>query len=86
MLAGLAVVVTIVLDFALIPLLGVLGAALASVVAYVVYGVASLVAVSRESGVPVSELVIPTRADLALYPATVLSVLSRIRPSSQPPV
>jgi O-antigen/teichoic acid export membrane protein len=85
-LAGLAVLVTIALDFALIPPFGVLGAALASVVAYVVYGLVSLVAVSRESGVAVSELVIPTRADLALYPATVLSLLSRIRPSTQPPV
>jgi O-antigen/teichoic acid export membrane protein len=86
MLAGLAVLVTIALDLALIPLFGVLGAALASVVAYVVYGLISLVAISRESGIAFSELVIPTRADLALYPTTVLSFLSRIRPSSQPPV
>jgi Na+-driven multidrug efflux pump len=85
-LAGLAVLVTIALDLALIPLFGVLGAALASVVAYVVYGLISLVAISRESGIAFSELVIPTRADLALYPTTVLSLLSRIRPSSQPPV
>jgi O-antigen/teichoic acid export membrane protein len=82
--AGLAALVTIALDLVLIPLFGVLGAALASVAAYVVYGIVSLVAVSRESGIAVSELVIPTRADLAMYPATFLSLLSRIRPPSQP--
>lgn len=66
-LAGLAAVVTVVLNLALIPPLGVLGAALASVVAYTTYGVASLIALHRISGITIRRLLVPTRADFALY-------------------
>jgi O-antigen/teichoic acid export membrane protein len=66
-LAGLAAGATVLLDFALIPPLGVIGAALASVVAYTTFGVASLIALHRVSGIPLRRLFLPTRADLAQY-------------------
>jgi stage V sporulation protein B len=66
-LTAAAAVVTIVLDFALIPPFGVIGAAIASVCAYSTLGIGSLVALRRVSGIPVRELIVPTRADLAFY-------------------
>jgi O-antigen/teichoic acid export membrane protein len=80
-LAGLAAVVTIVLDFALIPPLGVIGAALASVIAYTTYGIVSLVALHRVSGIPIRQLVVPTRADFAAYWQFVRLASSRLRPT-----
>ncbi len=80
-LAGLAAVVTIVLDFALIPPLGVIGAALASVIAYTTYGIASLIALHRVSGIPIRQLVVPTRADFAVYWRFVRLAASRLRPT-----
>ena len=63
LLAGASGLVTVALDVALIPSLGVPGAALASVLAYCLFGVGSLVAVSRVSGLALRELVVPTRGD-----------------------
>jgi stage V sporulation protein B len=65
--AGVALVVTIVLDLALIPPFGAVGAAVASVCAYVVYGLVSLRGLARVSGIPLRTLAIPTAADLRLY-------------------
>jgi stage V sporulation protein B len=83
--AGAAVVVTVVLDVVLIPFFGVPAAAVVSVVAYTVFGVASLIALSRVSEIPVRELVVPTREDLALYPAAARRLLQRLRTSSAEP-
>ncbi len=77
--AGLAVVVTVALDVVLIPLFGVPGAAVASVVAYTIYGVASLIALSRVSGIGVRELALPRRVDLELYPAAIRRGAARVR-------
>jgi len=66
-LAGLAAVVTIALDLALIPPFGVIGAALASTAAYTAYGVASLVVLHRVTGLPIRRLAVPTRADVRAY-------------------
>jgi O-antigen/teichoic acid export membrane protein len=66
-LAGLAAGATVILDLALIPTLGVLGGALASVIAYTCFGIASLIALSRVSGMPATELLIPTREELLIY-------------------
>jgi Na+-driven multidrug efflux pump len=60
--------VTIVLDLILIPTFGVVGAAVASTVAYVWFGTVSLIVLSRIAGFPVRALAIPTRDDLASYP------------------
>ncbi len=68
-LAGLAAAVTVVLDLALIPPLGVFGGALASVGAYITFGVASLIALHRVTGIPLRRLAVPTRADFAAYGA-----------------
>jgi len=66
-LGGLAAAFTVGLDLLLIPPLGVMGAALASVGAYSIFGVASLVALSRVSGIPVRELIVPRRSDFLAY-------------------
>jgi O-antigen/teichoic acid export membrane protein len=84
LLKGAAAVVTVGLDFALIPRFGVIGAAVASSVAYAFFGVLSLVTLARLSGVPVRRLVLPTRADLALYPRAVRALLARVRPAVAP--
>ena len=77
--AAASVIVTVALDFALIPPFGIAGAAVASVAAYVVYGVGSLVALEHASAIPLRELVIPTRADFALYATAVRRALARLR-------
>jgi Na+-driven multidrug efflux pump len=84
-LAGLATGVTAVLDFVLIPSLGVIGAALAAVAAYSTFGVASVLALRRLSGIPVRELVVPTRADLASYWQFIRGAAKRLRGSTPPP-
>lgn len=66
-LAGLTVVVTLPLDLALIPRYGVAGAAVASSIAYAVYGSTSLVVLSRITRTPLGVLSIPQRADIAVY-------------------
>ncbi|MGZ4308728.1 MAG: oligosaccharide flippase family protein [Gaiellaceae bacterium] len=83
--AGAAVVITVVLDVILIPFYGVPAAAIVSVIAYVVYGVTSLIVLSRVSKIPVRELVMPTREDLALYPAAARRLLHRRKTSSAEP-
>ena len=60
-------------------------AAVVSFVAYVVYGVTSLIALSRVSKIPLRELVVPTRADLLLYPAAARRLLQRLRTSDAEP-
>ena len=84
LLAAVTVVLTILLDLALIPPFGIVGAALASVAAYVVFGVLSLAALSRIVGLPVRTLVLPTRAELRQYPAALRQARARLRPVPQP--
>lgn len=81
-LAALAAGATVVLDFALIPPFGVIGAALASVAAYTCFGVTSLIALSRVSGVGARELVVPTREDFMAYGRFIGRALGRRRLSS----
>jgi O-antigen/teichoic acid export membrane protein len=66
-LAGVSAAVTTGLDFALIPPLGTIGAALASVCGYSTLGIVSVIVLHRVSAIPLRELVIPTRADLRGY-------------------
>lgn len=88
-LTGATAVLTVVLDLVLIPPFGVVGAATASAVAYIAFGVLSLRAQSRVTGVSVRDLIVPTRADLAMYPAAVRSLLHSRRggrgPTAQAP-
>jgi O-antigen/teichoic acid export membrane protein len=78
-LAGVAAVATLGLDLLLIPPYGVMGAAIASVVAYTIYGASSLVALHRVSGIPLAELIVPRRSDLARYREIVRSLPARLR-------
>lgn len=66
-LSGATVVATVVLDLALIPTVGIVGAAIASLVSYAFFGAVSVAYLSRRLGLPARALVLPTRADLALY-------------------
>jgi O-antigen/teichoic acid export membrane protein len=75
-LSGLALVVTVALDLALIPPIGVAGAALASVAAYGAYGVGGLFLLGRMTRTPTWRLIVPTRADLRMYP-TAAAVIAR---------
>jgi O-antigen/teichoic acid export membrane protein len=83
-MAALAAGATVILDFVLIPPFGVIGAAVASVAAYTCYGVASLTALSRVSGIGPRTLVVPTREDLMLYKRFFAQALTRRR--MPPPV
>jgi hypothetical protein len=59
----------------------VVGAAVASAVAYVWFGTVSLIVLSRIAGIPVRALAIPTRDDLAAYPRAALTLFGRRRPA-----
>ena len=74
LLAGLAVVVTLALDFLLIPRHGIDGAALASTIAYTVLGLAGLIALSRVTKLPIRSLALVTTRDLAPYLSAVTAV------------
>jgi stage V sporulation protein B len=82
-LAGVAAVVTVALDLALIPPLGVIGGALASVGAYTTFGVGSLIALHRVTGIPIRRLVVPTREDLAAYITLIRRGYSMLRSRSE---
>jgi O-antigen/teichoic acid export membrane protein len=77
-LAALAAGVTVAFDLALIPPFGVIGAAIASVFANSIYGVASVTALRSVSGIPVRELVVPRRDDLASYWRFAMRALRRL--------
>jgi O-antigen/teichoic acid export membrane protein len=64
LLAGGEVVITVGLDLLLIPAHGAVGGAIASVCAYVFYGVASIVTISRLDGVPARTLLLANRGEL----------------------
>jgi O-antigen/teichoic acid export membrane protein len=76
---GGAALVTIGLDLALIPAFGVVGAAVASSLAYAAFGIGSLVVLSRLARVPIRRLAVPTRHDLALYRRVGSTLLGRLR-------
>lgn len=75
-LGGLALAATIGLDLWLIPLLGAPGAALASSLAYAVYGLAGVVLLCRIVGAPFREA-FPTRRDIVQYRDVLASVSLR---------
>jgi O-antigen/teichoic acid export membrane protein len=84
-LAGLAAIVTVALDFALIPPLGVNGAALASVAAYSTFGIASLEALHRVTGISIRELIVPTRADFDAYRSVITRGFAALKRSARRP-
>jgi O-antigen/teichoic acid export membrane protein len=62
-----ALVITVISDWLLIPRMGIQGAALASSLAYAVYGVLLVAALHYELRVTWSALLIPSRAELSRY-------------------
>jgi O-antigen/teichoic acid export membrane protein len=79
LLSGVALVVTVALDLALIPQFGVTGAAVASLCSYAAYGIAALAVAGRVMDVRPAQLVRPTREDLRLYPRAARVLLARAR-------
>jgi O-antigen/teichoic acid export membrane protein len=85
LLAGATALITVALDVVLIPPFGAIGAAVASAVAYTSFGVLSLLAISRVSHLPLARLVIPSRDDLAAYPAAARALRARLRAATRHP-
>lgn len=66
-IAGATMAFTIALDFLLIPRFGINGAALASTIAYTVFGTTCVLVLSRITRIPLRDLIVPTRSDLRAY-------------------
>jgi O-antigen/teichoic acid export membrane protein len=81
-IAVVTLVVTLVLDLALIPPFGVSGAAIASSAAYIVSLALTALAFRRLSGRPVSEALVPRPSDLPLFVEGLRGLLSRLRPAA----
>lgn len=62
--SGITVIVTVILDLALIPSMGIVGAAIASSIAYTSTAVLSVIWFNRENQTRWKEILIPTPADL----------------------
>ncbi|HJZ63242.1 MAG TPA: polysaccharide biosynthesis C-terminal domain-containing protein [Candidatus Acidoferrum sp.] len=75
---AVALVVTIALDFLLIPRMGIDGAAIASSAAYLVNTALLLCAVKRELGVRWSDLLVPRKSEFSAYRSAWVRVSSRL--------
>jgi O-antigen/teichoic acid export membrane protein len=73
-----SLVVTIATDFALVPVLGVNGAAIASSVGYIAHFAAALYAYQRISGRPAREALLPHPSDIRLYTDAIRGALHRL--------
>jgi O-antigen/teichoic acid export membrane protein len=80
-IAAVTLVVTLVLDLALIPPFGVSGAAIASSVAYFVSLTLTAIAFRRLSGRPIAEALVPRPSDIPLYVEGVKGIVARFRPA-----
>ena len=78
MVSGFSLIVTIALDFALIPKLNIVGASIASTVSYSISALMLIAFFMRETGAPLRQILLPTSEDLKLL----LSV-ARFRVSSE---
>jgi O-antigen/teichoic acid export membrane protein len=70
-----ALVVTVALDLLLIPRMGIQGAALASSIAYAIYGALLVAALRHELKVTWRTLLVPPRVELARYKQLVINLL-----------
>jgi O-antigen/teichoic acid export membrane protein len=77
LIAVAEVIVTIALDLLLIPPYGAVGAAVASVCAYAVFGVAGLAVIARQDGVPFHAVAVPGRSEVA----ALFAIARRLRPA-----
>jgi O-antigen/teichoic acid export membrane protein len=76
--------ITLIGDFALIPWLGVPGAAIASSIAYTTSLVLTLRAYSRLSGLPALKALLPQSDDVGMYVDGARSVIARLRRPASP--
>ena len=77
--SGVSLVVTIALDFALIPKLNIVGASIASTVSYSVSALMLIVFFIRETGAPLRQLLVPTSEDVGLAMQLAQPLLKRLR-------
>jgi O-antigen/teichoic acid export membrane protein len=85
-IAAAALATTLVLDLALIPTLGVTGAALASTVAYLLSLALTALAFRRLSGWSLVDALVPRPADLPLYVDGIRGLIQKLRPGTPPSV
>jgi len=78
--SGISLIITITLDFALIPKLNIVGAAIASTVSYSVAAFMLIFFFIRETGVPLRQVLLPSSEDLGLAMQLAQPVLKRFRP------
>src|SRR4051794_721500 len=76
-LAGVAIVVTVVLDVLLIPRFGAVGAAIASTCAYAVYGLTSAACLGRAEGIGIRQLLVLRRVEAEALWRTVVGRVYR---------
>jgi O-antigen/teichoic acid export membrane protein len=76
--SGVSLIVTIALDFALIPRLNIVGAAIASTASYTLSALMLIFFFMRETGAPLRQILLPTSEDLKLLRSVV-----RLRMSSE---
>jgi len=81
---AVALVVTVALDFLLVPWMGINGAAIASSAAYLVNTVLLLAALKQQLGARWDEMLVPRRSELAAYRSAWISLLARSKPASPP--
>jgi O-antigen/teichoic acid export membrane protein len=77
--ATMSAIITVALDFLLIPSLGIQGAAIASTVAYCAAAVAAVTLFKNLSGLPLREFLLIKRDDIRKYPALIKKFKRRIR-------
>lgn len=83
LLAAFVVVVTVILDLALIPPFGIAGAAAASLVAYTLFGLVSIVVLARVVGLRPADLVRPGAAEADAYRLLLARLRRRPGPAVQ---
>jgi len=76
--SGCSLIVTIALDFALIPRLNIVGAAIASTASYTLSALMLIFFFMRETGAPLRQILLPTSEDLKM-----LRSVARLRMSSE---
>jgi Na+-driven multidrug efflux pump len=78
LVSAVSLIVTIALDFALIPKLNIVGASIASTVSYTVSALLLIVFFKRETGASLRQILLPTSEDVRM-----LLALARFRMSSE---
>src|SRR4029077_7608799 len=83
-MATSALILNIVMNFILIPLWGIVGAAAASLISYTFGAMLAITFSSRLSGAPPLSFVIPTRQDFANVVSMTTTILGQVRASLRP--